>query len=430
MSWRNWGATAFCTPRVVVAPESEDQLAATVAGASSRGERVKVAGTGHSFTDIACTDGTLLTLDRMNRVLGVDREASMVTAEAGIRIERLGEELAAAGLALPNLGDIGYQTIAGAISTATHGTGSSKLNISSQVVALTLVMPDGSLRRCSETQDPELLRAARVGLGALGVISNVTLRCVPAFNLRFRERPARLDEVLDGFDELAAGNDHFEFYWLPHTDAALTIANNRTDEPARGRGRARAYLDDVLMENHAFGLVQRLGRLRPGWIPSLARFTGRLLSSAEGVDRSDLVFTNPRLVRFAEMEYAIPRQRAVEAVRALRSMVDRSGLQISFPVEVRVLAGDEIPLSTAFGRDTAYIAVHVYWKSEWRPYFREVASIMDGFGGRPHWGKLHFHGAETLRRLYPQWQEFLKVRDRVDPGRTFGNAYLERVLGS
>jgi L-gulonolactone oxidase len=427
--WTNWGRTQSCAPAAVHSPGSEAEIAELMQEAGRAGQRVKVVGAGHSFTDIACTDGRLLRLDRCDRVLDVDTGTGRVTVEAGITIAALNRELARHGLALENLGDVAYQTIAGAISTGTHGTGATKPTISGQVVGLSLVLADGTVLRCSDTEEVEAFRAAQVGLGALGVISTVTLRCVPAFDLHSVEEPRRLDEVLERFDELAAANEHFELFWFPHTDVAQTIANNRADGPRRPKGAARAYVDDILLENHAFGLVQRLGHARRSWIPGLARLSGRLLSRSEVVDRSDRVFANERLVRFAEMEYAIPREHVVEAVRELRAMIERSGLRISFPVEIRVLAGDDIPLSTAQGRDSAYIAVHVYWRQEHEPYFRQVEAIMAALQGRPHWGKLHYQTAEALRPRYPLWDRFLAVRDRLDPERRFQNAYLERVLG-
>jgi L-gulono-1,4-lactone dehydrogenase len=427
--WTNWGGTASCGPAEVRAPASEDELAELVRRAASAGRRVKAVGSGHSFTDIACTDGVLVRPDRYDRVLEVDVDRRTATVQSGITIARLSEELARQGLALENQGDVAYQTIAGAIATATHGTGRLLGNISSQVCGLTLVLADGELLRCSADQRPEVFEVARVGLGALGVISTVTLQCVPAFALHSVEEPRRLDELLDRFDQLAGANDHFEFFWFPHTEWAQLITNNRTDRPPRPRGRVAAYLDDIVFENHLFGVVQRLGRARPAWIPGLARTTARLVSRVEVVDESHRVFANERRVRFAEMEYAIPRPHVVEAVRQVRAMIDRSGMRISFPVEVRVVAPDDIPLSTAYGRETAYIAVHVYQGMPYQAYFREVEAIMDAFQGRPHWGKLHFQDAERLRPRYPAWDRFAAVRDRLDPDRRFANAYIDRVLG-
>lgn len=398
--------------------------------AATAGERVKVAGTGHSFTDIACTDGRLIKLDRYADVLDVDTGRATVTAQAGITIARLSEELAHHGLAMENIGDVAYPTISGAISTATHGTGERLRNISSQVCALSLVLADGTVLHCSPTTETEIFKAARVGMGALGVISTLTLQCVPLFNLRSVEEPRRLEDVLESFDELAAANDHFEFFWFPHTDWVQAITNNRTSEAARPKSRMSYYIDDILLENHVFGVIQRAGQARSSWIPGLARMTARTMSRSELVDRSDRVFANQRLVRFAEMEYAVPRPNLVQAVREVRAMIERTGLRISFPVEVRTVAADDIPLSPASGRETGYVAVHVYWRAEYEMFFREVEAIMNTFEGRPHWGKLHFQTAETLRPRYPLWDSFAAVRDRLDPERRFGNAYLDRVLGA
>jgi L-gulono-1,4-lactone dehydrogenase len=267
-----------------------------------------------------------------------------------------------------------------------------------------------------------------VGLGALGVVSTVTIQCVPGFNLRAVEEPMRLDDVLEHFDEHAGENDHFEFYWVPHTGWALTKRNNRTDQPAGGRGRIAEFRDRVLLENVAFGAVNRVGRVRPSLIPKLAKIlpsTGR----SEYIERSDRVFTSPRYVHFYEMEYSIAREHVVTAIRQLTEFVDRSGLQLSFPVEVRVTAPDDIPLSTATARPSAYIAVHVYQGMPYEQYFRGVEAIMDPLGGRPHWGKMHYQTAATLASKYPQWEAWQSVRRRLDPDGRFANAYTDRVLG-
>ncbi len=273
-----------------------------------------------------------------------------------------------------------------------------------------------------------MFAAARVGLGALGLLSTVTLQCVPAFRLHAIEEPVPLDEVLADLDDLFAENDHYEFYWVPHTRWALTKRNRRTDEPARPRPRVREWVDDMALNNYAFGVLCRAGRWRPSLIPRLAKIipnTGRL----DYLDRSDRVFTSPRTVRFYEMEYAIPREALPEALGRVRRLVDEIGMRISFPVEVRAVAPDDIPLSTAYGRETGYIAVHVYQGTPYDAYFSGVERIMDAYGGRPHWGKMHFQRSETLAPRYPLWDEFQTVRARLDPEGRFANPYLDRVLG-
>ena len=425
----NWGGNQSCMPLALERPTSEEELVAVVRQAAAAGERGKVIGAGHSFTEIACTDGRMISLDGYDRLLQVDTRAATVKVQSGITIAALSEALAGVGLAQPNLGDIAEQSIAGAISTATHGTGGRLGNISTQVIGLSLVTADGNLVECSASHNADLFQAARVGLGALGVISTMTLQCVPAFTLRSMQGPRGLDEVLDQAEDLVAQNDHFEFFWIPHSDRVLAITNNRTEAPPTPPSRLSAYFNDIVMENHAFGLLQRLGRANTSWIPALGRFTGNLLSSRDVADLSHRIFAHQRLVRFVEMEYALPREALAAAVRDVRSMINRTGLRISFPIEVRVAAADDIWLSTANGRDTCYIAVHVFQGMPFEPYFREVEAIMNGYQGRPHWGKMHYQTAATLRPLYPQWDDFIRVRDRLDPEARFSNAYLDRILG-
>src|SRR5918997_1196708 len=295
--WVNWAGTAGCAPAAVGTPADEDELAALVKGAAAEGQRVKAYGAGHSFTGAALTDGLHLSLDRMQRVLDLDRAAGRVTVEAGITLARLSEALAVEGLALENLGDIAYQSVAGAINTST------------QVRGLRLVTGDGSVLECSPDEEPEVFSAARVGVGALGVVSTVTLQCLPAFHLHAVEEPRRLDEVLESIDELVDGNDHYEFFWVPHTGWALTKTNNRTEEPLAPRRWLKSFKDDVLLANVAFGALCRIGRRRPSLVPRLARAppsSGRV----EYVDHSFKVFASPRYVHFSEMEYAVPREAA------------------------------------------------------------------------------------------------------------------------
>jgi L-gulonolactone oxidase len=414
-----------------VRPESIEQIAEAIGRAAREGWRVRVAGAGHSFSDIVCSDGMLISLDRFGAVLDVDRDSGLVRVQGGIAIAALNAALAKHGLALENLGDIDVQSIAGAISTATHGTGARLRNIPSQVAELKLVLADGSTLVCSPTGvgDGDLQRAARVGLGALGVVAEVTLRCVPAFTLRGLDAPAPLADTLDRFDELAGANDHFEFFVFPHCDTALTRTNNRTDEPPRPRGKTAAWLNDVLLTNHAFGAFCALGRAAPSQIPRINRLVTRLAGTAKRIDRSDRIFASPRLVRFTEMEYSLPRERTPAAVRAVMELIERRGFAVPFPIEVRTVAADDAMLSTAYGRENGFVAVHMYRGMQWRPYFEAVEQIFYELGGRPHWGKRHFQTEQTLRPRYPEWDAFQAIRARLDPDGRFANAWTDRVLG-
>jgi L-gulono-1,4-lactone dehydrogenase len=429
VEWRNWAGDQRCRPVATARPASTAEILAALERAAGEDLRVRVCGAGHSFSEIACTDGLMISLERCDRVLDVDRASGLVRVQGGITIAALSALLAEHGLAMENLGDIDVQSISGAISTATHGTGALLKNISSQVHELTLALADGTTLECSAERDPEVFAAARVGLGALGVIAEVTLRCVPAFTLRGLDAPAPLQETLDRFEELALSNDHFEFFVFPHATTALTRTNNRTEDAPRPRSRAAAYANDVLLTNHAFGAFCRLGRRMPRQIPRINRLVTRLAGTSRRTDRSDRIFASPRLVRFTEMEYALPRERTPEAVRRVMELVPARGFAVPFPIEVRTVAGDDALLSTASGRDSGFVAVHMYEGMQWRPYFQAVEQIMDELDGRPHWGKRHFQSAETLRARYPGWDRFQAVRARLDPGGRFSNEWTDRVLG-
>jgi FAD-linked oxidoreductase len=428
--WRNWAGDQQCVPAAVEWPASLDELRRAVTRATAAGHSVRVAASGHSFTDIACTDGHMLRVERMDRVLDADRESGLVKVDGGIGMRKLSEELDRIGLALENMGDIDKQTVAGALSTGTHGTGARLGNISAQVEGMELVLGDGSVLEVTRQSDADTLRAARVGLGALGVIATVTLRCVPAFTLNRLDHPLPLDETLGRLDDLVDGNDHFEFYTWPHGGVALLRETQREAGPPKPRGRLEEWFQETFLENQVMGVVARTGRRFPGQIPRLNRTVSRVLSGSRKVDRSFRVFASKRTNKFTEMEYGVPREHGADALRAVLDIVDRRGFAVGFPIEVRFVAADDAYLSPSSGRDTCYIAVHMFRGMEWYPYFRAVESIMDGYEGRPHWGKRHFQSAATLAPRYSDWDRFQAVRARLDPGAAFTNEYTDRVLGA
>ena len=427
--WRNWAGDQRCSPKAIARPGNRVELVEAIERAREAGETVRVAASGHSFTDIACTDGHMLRLEALDRILDVDRSTGHVRVEAGISLHRLSAELQRHGLALENMGDIDVQTLAGAISTGTHGTGSGLGNLSTQVAALELALADGSVIEVGE-EDLETLRAARVSLGALGVIVTATLRCTPAFTLSRLDHPAPLAETLERLDEIDASNDHFEFYVFPYSDVALLRETKRTDEPPHPRGALAEWFQEDLLENRVMGLVSRAGRRFPSQIPRLNRTISRFFSSNRKTDQSYRVFSSTRKVKFTEMEYALPRAHGAEALRRVMAMIEERRIAVGFPIEFRLVAGDDSHLSPANGRATAYIAVHMFEGMEWEPYLRAVEEIMDSYDGRPHWGKRHFQTAAKLASRYPDWERFQAVRARLDPDGLFRNGYTDRVLGS
>jgi L-gulonolactone oxidase len=427
--WSNWAGDQRCQPARVAAPRSVAELAEAIGAAAAAGQKVSVVGSGHSFTETAMTDGTMIGVEGLRGVLDADRESGLVRVGGGTVLRDLNEALDGLCLALENLGDIDAQTVAGAISTGTHGTGAAYANISSRVEGIELVLGDGSVRELTAAAEPELLRAARIGVGALGAISAVTLRCFPAFVLERVDAPRPRTEVLDRFGQLADANDHFEFFTFPYSDRALVLERNRTDAPPAPRGRAASYLNDVVLENWALKALAETGKAVPRSIPTLGRLAGVVATGGRNQDHSHRIFVNRRHVRFTEMEYAVPREHGPTAVRHVIDWVRRNRFPVFFPIEVRVTAADDAYLSTAHERPTAYIAVHQYRGMEWRPYFEAVESIMNDYGGRPHWGKRHFQTAATLAPRYPRWEAFQEARDQLDPKRVFTNEYAARVLG-
>ncbi|GAA4910858.1 D-arabinono-1,4-lactone oxidase [Streptomonospora salina] len=427
--WRTWSGTHTARPRRTAAPSSTAGVAAAVRSAAEEGLRVRMVGAGHSFTGAAVTDGLLLAPTGLARLRGVDAGAGTATVEAGMPLCDLNEELQVRGLALANMGDVAVQTAAGAIQTGTHGTGRDSGGLADQVCAMELVLADGSVVECSPEHESELFAAARVGLGAFGVVTALTLRVRPAFLLRAREEPMALEEVLERLPELRADNEHFEFFWFPRTGRTSTKRNNRADGPARPLSPLRAWLDDEFLSNTVFEAANRVGRRVPAALPAINQVSARALSARTYTDASHRVFASTRRVRFVETEYAVPAGDLPEVLREVRRIVDSGRHRIGFPVEVRFAPADSGWLSTAYGRDTAYVAAHVYRGMPYTGYFRELEAVFAAAQGRPHWGKMHTRGRADFDALYPRFTEAVAVRDRVDPDRRFANGYLDTVLG-
>ena len=427
-SWINWAGNQQSKPVRIERPASELEVVEVVRRAVAERLRVKVVGSGHSFTGIAVPDEVMVDLTRMNRVVNVDHTRGVITVQAGIVLSDLNAYLELHQLSMPNLGDVTYQTLAGAVSTSTHGTGLQRTGLAAQIRAFKLVAASGEVLACDPGQNAEIFHCGRVSLGAIGVITEVTLNVVPAFNLRAVEQPMRISHVLDNFAQLIEENNFFEFYWVPHTKWALTKANNVSTDAIDSPGRFATWYNKMFMENYAFGLLCRVGRLFPKLIPKLATIlpsSGRV----EYVNVSHRIFSSKRLVKFYEMEYSIALDSLVPALREVMQMVEDRGFTISFPVEVRCTGSDDIPLSTSTGRRSAYIAVHMFKGSAYTEYFSAVETILRKYEGRPHWGKIHNLNANDISSLYPEYQRFIEVRNQLDPEGVFTNDYLRRVLG-
>ena len=427
-SWKNWAGNQQSKPFRIERPASESEVVEIIRQAVLNKQRVKVVGSGHSFTGIAVPDEVMIDLTRLNQVRSVDHSGGLITVQAGIVLSDLNAQLELHQLSMPNLGDVTYQTLAGALSTSTHGTGLQRTGLAAQIRAFKMVSASGEVLVCSPLENAEIFHCGRVSLGALGVITEVTLNVVPAFNLRAVEQPMRISDVLDNYSQIIEENDFFEFYWVPHTKWALTKANNVSSDVIDSPGRFATWYNKMFLENYAFGVLCRIGRLFPTLIPKLATIlpsSGRV----EYVNVSHRIFSSKRLVKFYEMEYSISLDSLVPALREVMHMVDDRGFRISFPVEVRCTGSDDIPFSTSTGRRSAYIAVHMFKGSEYGEYFSAVEAILRKYEGRPHWGKIHNLNANDISSLYPEYQRFIEVRNQLDPEGVFTNDYLRRVLG-
>ena len=433
MEWRNWSGLAKANPARAWAPRDTEDVVNAVLAARDDGVTVKMVGTGHSFTAIAEPEDTMLVPFSLSGITVVDHDAMTVTALAGTPLHVLNHELERQGLSLHNMGDIAEQTLAGAVSTGTHGTGGVASGLAAQLAGFEMVDGTGEVRVASPTDDAELFELGRVGLGALGVLTSLTFHVEPSFVLEAHERPVSWDEGLATYDEVAAAHHHLDAYWFPHTDAMQLKTNDRLDVPvseAEPLSRWRSWLDDDFLANSTFGALTALGTKVPAAVPTINRVAASALSERRYSDVAHRVFTSPRRVVFKEMEYALPREAGLTALREVRRAIDASDWRIGFPVEIRVARADDVALSTAYGRDTFYLAFHTPRAADHVPYFLAMERIMRDHGGRPHWGKVHTRTVDDLAPAYERFGDFLALRDRLDPDRVFDNAYLRRVLGT
>jgi len=426
--WVNWSETQSCSPKQIAFPSTEKDLIDCVRSAIKSKINIKVVGSGHSFVGAALTDGLLIDLSKYNQILNLDTDNRQVTVQVGKKLEDLNTEIWNHGLAMSDLSDIAYQSVAGAISTGTHGTGIGFGCLATQVIAARVISGEGEIIDCSPGKDPDLFGAAVIGVGSAGILSTVTLQLEDAFNLHALEMPMPFEFVIDNQDQFVADNEHFEYFCHPDLNVALTKRNNRTSQPGKPLSSfGRWYHDEFIA-----GYLPKLTRLAKQAFPQLSKYLTHeimLVARDNYIDRSYSVFTSERKQYGCEMEYFIPRKNAKEALERVLNFIKKSGLKISMPIEVRWSGADEFPISMCYGRETTSIAVHVEMGERYENYFVPVETIMMEYDGRPHWGKMHFQTSTTLAPLYPKWDEFQKARRILDPKGIFENDYTKRVFG-
>lgn len=425
--WRNWAHTSESRPERIFFPSSIEEVRLLVKQANEQKKTIRVAGAGHSFAKLVETDEWLVSLDRLTGIEKINELENTATVYAGTRLKELGEALGKRGYAQENLGDINVQTIAGAISTGTHGTGIQFGSIATQVIELVLVSAQGELLVFSEKENPDTFKASLVSLGMLGIVVKVTLKLIKSPVYAFKSYKLPYYMLEEQLYELIDSHRHFEFFMFPYSDLVQVKTMNITDDRPQRTGLY--WFKNLVLENYLFWFVSEACRI----VPKMSRPFSRL--SAIGVGTSAIsayshqLFATPRLVRFREMEYAIPLRNFRDALRDIRLTMEKNNYAVHFPIECRMAKADDIWLSPSYQRDSTYIAFHMYKGMPYENYFREMEKIMQTYAGRPHWGKMHHASIEQLQKLYPKLQAFLALRKQLDPNHVFLNPYLKELFG-
>lgn len=431
-TWHNWSRAQTAHPQAFVQPATEAELVGVVRDAAARGLHVKTVGAGHSFTPAAVTDGVLVNLDNLTGLVHVDKDAMEVTFLAGTRLRDIPGLLRPHGLALANQGDVDPQSLAGALSTSTHGTGVGFTGFAGMVRGLRIVTADGVVHDAGPG-DP-LFECGRVSIGALGVLTQVRMAVVDTFILSAMEKAEPLGPVVENFTALAHEVDHLEYYWFPGTSVAHVKRNTRhplsdRDNVPGSVPRWKSVIDDELVSNAAYGAMCRVMSVAPKTTGFFNRVSAGALAQREYADVAHDVFVSKRRVRFNEMEYSVPLADAPEVLAEVHRAIDACGIPVGFPIEVRATAADDVPLSTAKGRESCYIAAHRYHRDDYREFFRVLEPILVAAGGRPHWGKHHTLGFAELSAVHEDLTTVAALRSQVDPDGMFRNPYVDRVFG-
>ncbi|HZR42945.1 MAG TPA: D-arabinono-1,4-lactone oxidase [Ktedonobacteraceae bacterium] len=425
--WSNWSGSVTASPRQFISPHTIDELAQQVRECARAGRHVRVVGTGHSFTPLVQTNDMLISLDNLQGIEAIDPDQQTVTILGGTKLNYLGDALLKQGLAQENLGDIDKQSIAGAISTGTHGTGIRFGTLATQVEGLTLVTASGDILECIPESHPDIFKAAQVSLGMLGIIAKIKLRVVPARRMRYQSHRERLDTCLANLERYKQENRHFEFYGFPYAEWVQVKFLNETDEAATGSNLWGEF-NKIVLENGVYWVLSECCRMMPNLTKPVSQFSTQALASVVEVDYSHRLFATPRLVRFQEMEYNIPAEHFSTVLTEILANIEQHQFKVHFPIECRFVHSDDIWLSPAYQRESAYIAVHMYKGMPYEAYFRSIEEIFKRYQGRPHWGKMHTQNATSLAALYPRWHDFCRVRTTLDPQGVFLNDYLRALF--
>ncbi len=426
---KNWAGNITWNPSEIAYPSSEEEIQQLVLKAANDRKKIRVIGTGHSFTALCQTENILVNLDKYQGLIAVDKEKVQATVKGGTKLNYLGDLLFKEGMAMENLGDIDVQSIAGTISTGTHGTGTKFGTISTQVIAIRFINGKGEIISCSETENPELFKAAQVSMGALGIITRITLQCIPLYKLSVEMKAAHLNDTLSNLQSHLDNNRNFEFFWLPYTNKVATKTSNIEATSEVDDISFFNYWSEYVLENYLFMGIAEFAKWFPSKTQAISKLTADLISDTKKIAYSHKIYATPRLVKFQEMEYNVPADAYQDVMQEVVKTVNTGKYNVHFPIENRWVKGDDIMMSPANGRDSAYIACHVYSNKDAGPYFKALEDIFRAYNGRPHWGKMNTLTPVAIADMYPEFSTFMKHRALQDPDLLFASPYMQRLLG-
>jgi FAD-linked oxidoreductase len=426
--WSNWSGGVVCKPRQIVAPKGEVDLAAAVRQGQAP---VRVPGTGHSFTPLNATDGTLIDLAAFTGLKGFDPEAQIATFGAATPLWEIGSLIHPLGLALKNMGDIDRQTLGGVVGTGTHGTGPTLGSFSAEVGNFQLLLASGETLHCSPAENADVFAGGRTSMGTLGVMLEIAIKVRPIYKLLEKNFLLPIDELWSRLDSLVTDNRHFEFFWFPYSDVAVCKTLNESDAKAPDPRSADHMRDRGLKAGADARLFEWINEILP-YAPFLLRrahgiFSGGM-GSGERVRWSHEILPSPRTTRFNEMEYAVPYEKGPETIRKIVAEIRKRRINTGFPIEFRTVHSDDVWLSPFYQRKSATIAVHQYHRVNTARLFDMCESIFRSVEGRPHWGKRHTRTHEEFAELYPKFGDFCALRDRLDPQMKFLNSHLRGIF--
>ncbi len=426
--WKNWSESFINKPERIFYPRNESDIITLFKECKQNRKKVRVIGAGHSFTPLAVTNGILVSLHHLSGIEKIDYVNKRVTIWGGTTLIDLGKLLYKHGLSMENLGDINLQTIAGAVSTGTHGSGINFGNLSTQVTKLTMITPNGEKLIISPTENSHLFDAARLSLGLLGIITKVEIQVISAHELISVSKRSTINQVLPNLNTLIKSNRHFEFFWFPHTETIQIKTLNPKSKANQEKLKGPSKFNDMVMENGALGLVSEISRVQPNLSKIVSKMIALGVPTGKTVGNSYEMYATPRLVKFNEMEYSIPAEHMQDAIKDINHTIDKNNFKVHFPLECRYVKSDNLWLSPSYKRDSAYIAVHMYKGMEYKQYFAKLEEVLKHYEGRPHWGKMHTLNSLDLQGAYPKFNDFLQIRNQLDPDNLLLNSYLEDLF--